>query len=58
MKAKAVYAVAKDTVELREFDIDESQLEPNGVLGAAVHEGARDLRPRLWGTHAGIAARR
>jgi len=32
MKAKAVYAVAKDTVELREFDIDESQLEPNRML--------------------------
>lgn len=32
MKAKAVYAVAKGTVEVREFDIDEAQLEPNRML--------------------------
>jgi len=32
MEARAVYAVAKDTVELREFDVDESALEPDGVL--------------------------
>ncbi|MBN1458369.1 MAG: zinc-binding alcohol dehydrogenase [Armatimonadetes bacterium] len=32
MKARAVYAVAKDTVELQEFDVDESALEPDKVL--------------------------
>jgi len=32
MKARAVYAVAKDTVELREFEIDEGKLEPDRVL--------------------------
>ena len=32
MKAKAVYAVAKDTVELKDFDIDEAQLEPKQML--------------------------
>lgn len=32
MKARAVYAVAKDTVELQEIDVDESALEPNKLL--------------------------
>jgi threonine dehydrogenase-like Zn-dependent dehydrogenase len=32
MKANGVYAVAKDTVELREFDVDESALGPDDVL--------------------------
>ena len=32
MKAKGVYAVAKDTVEIREFDVDEAQIEPNRML--------------------------
>jgi len=32
MKARAVYAVAPHTVELREFEIDESMLEPDRAL--------------------------
>jgi len=32
MKAKAVYAVAKDTVEIREYDVDDSRIEPGQVL--------------------------
>jgi threonine dehydrogenase-like Zn-dependent dehydrogenase len=32
MKAKAAYAVAKDTVEIREYNVDDSRIEPGQVL--------------------------